>query len=269
VPSNEVWRVLAPLGQACIKQGDNWVVWFTKPRPPEIDDWTHYLYDATGICVGRDTVAGPRSACNGWAVRNSPGIMIACPALTRGSAPTEGSFTSLTKAPATRFCDLEARHFMPGWFQRDGALAPPHFHLASAAVVPEERAYPTDPPLGGGRECRLCHPRLLRCRDRPGRRERATLRTYEQTASTEEIICSEGVLFLLVNPNPKIWPYWEPTYPNSRTIAWPWDDHPRVIMAVDATTGSTLWQMTTNVVPTSLSADASGYTSTTAVTSLR
>ncbi|MCU0874391.1 MAG: hypothetical protein MUE50_18815 [Pirellulaceae bacterium] len=32
---------------------------FVKPRPREIDDWTHYLYDAGGNAVSLDTVVAP------------------------------------------------------------------------------------------------------------------------------------------------------------------------------------------------------------------
>ncbi|NQT14099.1 MAG: hypothetical protein HQ582_15200 [Planctomycetes bacterium] len=30
----------------------NWHRTYPKPRPKEIDDWTHYLYDATGNAEG-------------------------------------------------------------------------------------------------------------------------------------------------------------------------------------------------------------------------
>jgi len=59
VSSNEVWRVLAPLGKASLKEGNNWVTWMSKPWPTNIDEWTHYLHDAAGTCVANDTVAGP------------------------------------------------------------------------------------------------------------------------------------------------------------------------------------------------------------------
>ena len=54
VPMGEVLRVLAPNGVAYIA-GTKTV----KPRPANIDEWTHYLHDATGNAVARDRVVGP------------------------------------------------------------------------------------------------------------------------------------------------------------------------------------------------------------------
>jgi outer membrane protein assembly factor BamB len=56
VPMDEVMRVLAPLGVAHI--GGKKTV---KPWPDAIDEWTHYLHDATGNAVAHDrVVAAPK-----------------------------------------------------------------------------------------------------------------------------------------------------------------------------------------------------------------
>jgi len=57
-PADEVMRVLCPKGVACIRKAGGWQA-SVKPRPAEIDEWTHYLYDATGNAVAHDTVVGP------------------------------------------------------------------------------------------------------------------------------------------------------------------------------------------------------------------
>ncbi len=54
VKMKEVMRVLAPLGVAIV--GDKKTV---KPWPKEIDEWTHYLHDASGNAVSKDTLVGP------------------------------------------------------------------------------------------------------------------------------------------------------------------------------------------------------------------
>ncbi len=54
VPMAEVLRVLAPGGVAVI-DGQTTV----KPWPATIDQWTHYLYDATNNAVADDTAVGP------------------------------------------------------------------------------------------------------------------------------------------------------------------------------------------------------------------
>jgi len=58
IPMDEVLRVLAPNGVAYIKQHGRWAK-TTKPWPAEIDQWTHFLHDATGNAVANDTRAGP------------------------------------------------------------------------------------------------------------------------------------------------------------------------------------------------------------------
>ncbi|HID23052.1 MAG TPA: methyltransferase domain-containing protein, partial [Planctomycetaceae bacterium] len=58
VSDGEVMRVLAPGGVFCQKQDGRWKV-TVKPRPDTIDDWTHYLHDASGNPVARDQQVGP------------------------------------------------------------------------------------------------------------------------------------------------------------------------------------------------------------------
>ncbi|SVC91538.1 uncharacterized protein METZ01_LOCUS344392, partial [marine metagenome] len=58
VPMREVMRVLAPKGVAYVKQGGDWKK-TVKPRPDNIDDWTHFLHDEGGNAVAHDTEVGP------------------------------------------------------------------------------------------------------------------------------------------------------------------------------------------------------------------
>jgi len=54
----EVMRVLAPNGVAYIRKGDTWKM-TVKPWPKDIDEWSHYLHDATNNAVARDARVGP------------------------------------------------------------------------------------------------------------------------------------------------------------------------------------------------------------------
>jgi len=57
VPDAEARRVLAPRGLLITPKGDT-----AMPAPAALDDWTHYLYDASGNAVSKDKeVAPPRS----------------------------------------------------------------------------------------------------------------------------------------------------------------------------------------------------------------
>jgi outer membrane protein assembly factor BamB len=58
VAMSEVMRVLAPNGVAYTRTGDTWTK-TVKPWPAAIDDWTHYLYDASNNAVSDDRVVGP------------------------------------------------------------------------------------------------------------------------------------------------------------------------------------------------------------------
>ena len=58
VTAAEMMRVLVPGGVAYVKQGGGWHK-TVKPRPKEIDDWSHFLHDASNNAVARDTRVGP------------------------------------------------------------------------------------------------------------------------------------------------------------------------------------------------------------------
>ncbi|MHC4728775.1 MAG: hypothetical protein ACYS17_16265, partial [Planctomycetota bacterium] len=57
-PKDEIMRVLAPNGVALVKKGRKWAKTI-KPRPEQIDEWTHYMHDAGGNPVAHDSVIGP------------------------------------------------------------------------------------------------------------------------------------------------------------------------------------------------------------------
>jgi len=58
VPMDELLRVLAPNGVAYVGSGDKWTK-TVKPRPDDIDEWTHWLHGPDGNAVARDSVVGP------------------------------------------------------------------------------------------------------------------------------------------------------------------------------------------------------------------
>ncbi len=56
VAMEEILRVLVPNGVAMVKQTDSTWAKTVKPRPANIDDWSHYLHDASGNAVAHDEV---------------------------------------------------------------------------------------------------------------------------------------------------------------------------------------------------------------------
>lgn len=59
VSLQEVERVLCPLGVAFLEQDDGSWKTHVASWPPGIDQWTHYLYDASNNAVAHDTEVGP------------------------------------------------------------------------------------------------------------------------------------------------------------------------------------------------------------------
>ena len=58
ISKDEILRVLVPNGVACARKQGGWTR-TVKPRPDNIDEWTHYMHDPTNNAVAHDTAIGP------------------------------------------------------------------------------------------------------------------------------------------------------------------------------------------------------------------
>jgi outer membrane protein assembly factor BamB len=58
VPMEEVTRILAPGGAACVLRDGEWSV-TRKAWPDNIDQWGHFLHDASNNAVAKDSMVGP------------------------------------------------------------------------------------------------------------------------------------------------------------------------------------------------------------------
>ncbi len=58
VTAEEILRVLAPEGVAYVRRDSGWQK-TVKPRPEDIDEWSHFLHDAGGNAVAEDRQVGP------------------------------------------------------------------------------------------------------------------------------------------------------------------------------------------------------------------
>ena len=59
ISMEEIHRVLVPNGVAYIRNADGKWSKSIKPRPKNIDEWSHYLHDASGNAVAHDDVVAP------------------------------------------------------------------------------------------------------------------------------------------------------------------------------------------------------------------
>lgn len=59
ISDDELLRVLVPNGVAMIRESSGHWRQIVKPRPDNIDEWSHYLHDPSGNAVAHDDVVGP------------------------------------------------------------------------------------------------------------------------------------------------------------------------------------------------------------------
>ncbi len=274
--ADEIRRVLVPLGVALVPDGKSpaglktapaaglggWQA-FRKPWPKELDDWTHYLHDPQGTSVSEDLVAGHPKGMRWtggpfWArthehtasmtalvsaagrifyvMDEGPTDSIQLPPQVFLTARDAFNGTVLWKRPLRDWCnDLYPLKSGPGWLPR-------------RLVAVKDRVY-VAPGLGQDTLCL----------------DAATgkvLQSYKDTASTFELIVSDGVLFAAVEPNAKPCDYnqqhancWKEQGRASKQWAWNPQNGTRVIQAIQAETGNVLWKTKSPVVPMTLAAD--------------
>ncbi|MHC4179311.1 MAG: outer membrane protein assembly factor BamB family protein, partial [Planctomycetota bacterium] len=275
VPTKEVMRVLAPGGAAYTGQDGRWTR-IVKPRPAEIDDWTHYLHDATNNAVADDTVVGPPRHLQWvgsprWARHHDH--MSSFNALVSAGGRVfyifdEGPTSAIQLPPKWTLIARDAFNGTILWKRRIDRW---HEHLwplkSGPALLPRRLVA-----VGNTVFVTLGLDAPLTALDAATGK---TLRTYEGSTAvggiggchtppprTEEIIYSDGVLFLLVDEHPTGRPWsTRPRYGSIAEIAaepsqWAWDSPPRLVVAVEAETGRVLWRKPQTVVPMTLAADA-------------
>ena len=260
IPMDEVMRALAPKGVAYIKQDGKWQK-TVKPRPEEIDEWTHYLHDASGNAVAHDSVVGPprRMQWVGspkWARSHEHSASLNALVSANGRIfyiMDEGPRDSI-QLPAQFF--LIARDAfngtvlwkreLPDWYNHLFPLKSGPSRLTRRLIAIGDEVYTT---LG------ISAP-LSAIDAATGK----TIRTYQGTKTVEELVSTNGVLFLVVNPDREPVDYKQEnancwTERDRASKRWGWDATIDELMAVDAATGEILWKHESRIVPMSLAAD--------------
>jgi outer membrane protein assembly factor BamB len=261
VPRNEAMRVLCPGGVLCVKTAGEWTK-TVKPRPKAIDEWTHYLHDPSNNAVSQDRQVGPPERMQWvgaprWARSHDHLATISSLVSSGGRIfyiVDEGP-TAAVVLPPEWF--LVARDAFSGvilwkrripeweWHLRGFRSGPPN--IARRLVAVGDEVYVT---LGYGEPVTALDAATGE-----------TLRTYEGTAGTREILCHEGALYLVAGSDAaeaaqarakrrgegKI---------KSQRPAYRTELPTRRIMVVNAETGDTRWQKgdadTETLMPTTL-----------------
>ncbi|NOZ24407.1 MAG: PQQ-binding-like beta-propeller repeat protein [Planctomycetes bacterium] len=263
VPREEMLRVLAPNGVAVFTNRQSAIEnrKFVKPWPKDIDEWTHYLHDATGNAVAHDTVVGPPRRMQ-W---------VGGPMWSRHHDHM-ASLSALVSAGGRIFYIMDEG-------PKDSIQLPPRWFLTARDAFngtvlwkrPIEKWYNHLYPLKSG-PAQLTR-RMAAAGDRvyvtvginaPVSEIDAatgkTLRIYEGTKTAEEILHSNGLLILLVNPDRKPVDYRQEnahcwTEQHRASARYGWDGTPRELMAVEAATGKCVWKYDGKIAPLSLAAD--------------
>lgn len=261
VSMDEVMRVLAPGGTAYIKAGGEWEK-TVKPRPEQIDEWTHAMYDATNNAVSNDAIVGPPNQIQ-WVVgpqwaRSHDHLASISGAVTSGGR----IFYVLDEAPIALVLlepdwHLVARDAFNGvllwkrripkwqWHLRGFRTGPSD--LSRRLVAAADRVYVTlgvDAPL-------------VALDAATGK----TVRQYEQTEGTLEVVYCEGTLFVVageVTEQEQATEGLKPGFAQVRSQRPGYVENPpaKRIIALDAETGRVLWSKTdaetVELMPTTL-----------------
>ena len=233
----EVLRVLAPNGVAMVRSGDGWTR-TVKPRPKEIDEWTHFLHGPDNNAVANDTVSGPPRHLQ-WAagpeharshehfgtlsamvssggrvfyiVDEGPTAAVGLPARWRLVARDAFSGVLLWKRPIAKW-ESHLRQFRggPAW-------------LARRLVAMGDRVYVT---LGYGEPVSVLDAASGR-----------TVKAYDGTDGAAEILIEGGVLYVVITDDKA-----EAAAAAARRQGKETAGPTKVLMALDVKTGKQLWK---------------------------
>ncbi|MBL7187976.1 MAG: PQQ-binding-like beta-propeller repeat protein [Phycisphaerae bacterium] len=198
VTMDEVMRVLVPGAVACIKRDGKWTR-HVKPWPKDIDEWTHYLHDATGNAVAHDTVVGPPRRLQWvgsprWG-RHHDHMSSVSAVVTSGGRlfyiVDEAPRFSILVAPQWKLVARDAfngtilwKRSIDQWYNHLHPLKSGPAQLPRRLVAQGDRVYVT---LG------LDGP-VTALDAATGQ----TVATYEGTAGTDEILLSDGIILALI-----------------------------------------------------------------------
>jgi len=256
IATSEVMRVLCPNAVAYIRNNGQWTKTI-KPRPKEIDEWTHYLHDASNNAVSHDKIVAPPRRMQ-WVgspryARHHDRMSSVSAAVTAGGRVfyilDEAQDVSILIPPKWALIARDAfngtilwKRPIEKWFTHLWPLKSGPAQLPRRLVADGDRVYVTlslDAPLTAMDAA-----------------TGETVRTYEGTRAAEEVILCDGVLFVLVNDAAD-----KPDYDGSGRFAKGagakfWDEETRKIVALRADSGDILWTAEGRVLPGTLAADS-------------
>ena len=260
IAMKEVMRVLCPNGVAYVKEAGKWKK-TVKPRPDNIDEWTHFMHDPSNNAVAHDSVVGPPRHLQWvgsprWARMHDHMSSVSAVVSAGGRLFyifDEGFRAAIELPPKWKLIARDAfngtilwKRPIEKWHTHLWPLKSGPAHLPRRIVAIGDVLYATlgiDAPVSA-------------LDGATGK----TIRTYEGTQATEEIIVDDGVLFLVVNDNPvkryqPVTPYENVSQIKSEGNKRPWAEDPTWVVAVTADTGDVLWKKKSVTLPLTLAVD--------------
>ena len=261
LPKKEMMRVLVPHGVAYVKQGTGWSK-TVKKWPSDIDQWTHYMHDPAGSCVSRDDQVGPPKGLRWtggpkWARSHEHSASMQAMVSSEGRVfhvMDEGRTESIQLPPKYMLTARDAfngtvlwKREVPHWFNHLYPLKSGPAYMPRRLVAVNDTVY-----VAPG------HGQNVMALDGASGDVR---HEYENTATTVELICSNGVVFAVVEPEREMVDY-KQEHPNcwrerdraSKTWAWSSETRQR-LMAIDADTGKVNWVMKSPIATMTLAVD--------------
>lgn len=257
VSEEEMLRVLVPEGVAWVRRDGAWKK-TVKPRPKEIDDWTHYFHNPSGNAVARDRVVGPprRMQWVGsprWSRHHDR--MASMSALVSGGGRMfyimdEGSRVSIQLPSDWKLIARDAfngtvlwKRPITKWHNQLWPLKSGPSQLARRLVVDGERLFVTRSITGPVEHIDAA--------------SGETRGVFKGSEKAEEIIHHEGILFTLIREGQSELKDYAPKHnvgdqARVRT-EFVWNAQPRSIRAYGSESGDFLWEKKDKISPLSLS----------------
>ncbi len=262
----EILRVLSPGGVAVKLDPETRNLTpdtlLRKPRPGEMDEWTHYLYDSTGNAVSNDTLVAPPEHLQWvgtprWG-RHHDHMASTSAMVSAGNRVfyifDEGSTASIMLPARWHLIARDAfngvvlwKRPLPEWWTHFTPLKSGPAQLPRLLVATAEHVYVT---LG------LREP-VSKLDGTTGK----TLQTYEGTENTWEIVLNDGLLYV-VTGSPRTEEeeesrklYSEEKRAPGNPINKLWKGWDRKLFAIDTESGKTRWQLSSKILPGTLAVD--------------
>jgi len=262
VSDEEIRRVLVPGGVAlALDSRLSTLDSLRKPCPAELDDWTHSLYDASGNAVSRDRAVAPSKHLQ-WFTGPRFGRqhehMSSFSALVSEAGRIfyivdEGSPVSIMLPSNWKLIARDAYNGGLHWKRSIAQWQSRYWPMKNGPVVLPRRLVAT----GGEVFVTLGIDAPISVLEASSGK---TLRTFDQTRGTFEFVVSDGVVFAVVNQDGRLMNYRreiEDMVAQRNTIfGQSFPNDVRNVVAVDAKTGKTLWEIQSQTAQSSLSADA-------------